>query len=114
MPDRSHPNVYWPVVGEAKRIRTATYYGQDLVARPRRLALMNLFLHGVEAKIYIGDTIYEPFIGERYDIILTNPPFGTKEQTKACLRDAHGRRHPLSKSSSAFFTSSNWARSRSL
>jgi type I restriction enzyme M protein len=38
--------------GEAKRIRTATYYGQDLVTRPRRLALMNLFLHGLEPRIY--------------------------------------------------------------
>jgi type I restriction enzyme M protein len=32
----------------AKRIRTKTYFGQELVARPRRLALMNLFLHGLE------------------------------------------------------------------
>ena len=32
----------------AKRVRTKTYYGQDLVARPRRLALMNLYLHGIE------------------------------------------------------------------
>ena len=31
----------------AKRVRTKTYYGQALVARPRRLALMNLYLHGV-------------------------------------------------------------------
>src|SRR5216683_328609 len=30
---------------DAKRIKTHTYYGQDLVPRPRRLALMNLFLH---------------------------------------------------------------------
>jgi type I restriction enzyme M protein len=72
---------------EAKRIRTATYYGQDLVARPRRLALMNLFLHGVEPKIYLGDTIYEPFSGERYDVILTNPPFGTKGANQAPDRE---------------------------
>src|SRR2546429_6670676 len=68
-------------------IRTATYYGQDLVARPRRLALMNLFLHGVEPRIYLGDTIYEPFSGERYDVILTNPPFGTKGANQAPERD---------------------------
>src|SRR5438093_9605518 len=30
---------------DAKRIKTQTYYGQDLVPRPRRLALMTLFLH---------------------------------------------------------------------
>ena len=72
---------------DAKRIKTQTYYGQDLVPRPRRLALMNLFLHGVEPHIYLGDTIYEPFRGERYDVILTNPPFGTRGANQAPERE---------------------------
>ena len=38
----------------AKRIRTKTYFGQELVARPRRLALMNLYLHQVEPHITLG------------------------------------------------------------
>ncbi|GAK59893.1 site-specific DNA-methyltransferase (Adenine-specific) [Candidatus Vecturithrix granuli] len=71
---------------EVKRIKEQTYYGQDLVARPRRLALMNLFLHGLKPTIYLGDTIYEPERGERYDVILTNPPFGT---------GARGRHRPV-------------------
>jgi type I restriction enzyme M protein len=70
-----------------KRIRTATYYGQDLVPRPRRLALMNLFLHGLEPIIYLGDSIYEPNRGELYDCILTNPPFGTKGANQVPVRD---------------------------
>ena len=72
---------------EAKRIKTKTYFGQDLVPRPRRLALMNLFLHGVEPHIYLGDTIYEPDRGERFDVVLTNPPFGTKGANQAPERD---------------------------
>lgn len=72
---------------DARRIRTSTYYGQDLVARPRRLALMNLYLHGIEPKIYLGDTIYEADRGERYDVILTNPPFGTRGANQAPDRD---------------------------
>ena len=72
---------------EIKRIKTQTYYGQDLVPRPRRLALMNLFLHGVEPNIYLGDTIYESDIGTRYDCILTNPPFGTKGASQAPERE---------------------------
>jgi type I restriction enzyme M protein len=72
---------------DAKRIKNATYYGQDLVPRPRRLALMNLFLHGVEPRIHIGDTIYEPDRGERFDVILSNPPFGTKGANQAPDRD---------------------------
>jgi type I restriction enzyme M protein len=39
---------------------------------------MNLYLHGLEANIYLGDSIYEPDPGKRYDMVLTNPPFGTK------------------------------------
>jgi len=70
-----------------QRIRQKTYYGQELVPRPRRLSLMNLYLHGLEPKIYLGDTIYEPFRGEYYDCILTNPPFGTKGANQAPDRD---------------------------
>lgn len=72
---------------DIKRIRERTYYGQELVARPRRLALMNLFLHGLQPKIHLGDTIYEPDRGERYDAILTNPPFGTKGANQAPERE---------------------------
>lgn len=72
---------------EAGRIRTQTYYGQDLVPRPRRLALMNLYLHGVEPHIHLGDTIYEPNRGDRFDVVLTNPPFGTKGANQAPERD---------------------------
>ncbi len=72
---------------DAKRIRTQTYYGQDLVARPRRLALMNLYLHGVQPHIYLGDTLYEPDRGERYDVVLTNPPFGTRGANQAPDRE---------------------------
>lgn len=72
---------------ETKRIKAKTFYGQELVPRPRRLSLMNLFLHGVEPKIYLGDSIYEPDRGSRYDCVLTNPPFGTKGANQAPERD---------------------------
>jgi type I restriction enzyme M protein len=71
----------------AKRIRTQTYYGQELVARPRRLALMNLYLHQVEPHISLGDSIYEVPSAERFDVILTNPPFGTRGANQAPERD---------------------------
>ncbi|NLK55832.1 MAG: N-6 DNA methylase, partial [Bacteroidales bacterium] len=72
---------------DIKRIKTKTFYGQDLVPRPRRLALMNLVLHGLEPHIYLGDAIYEPEKGERYDCVLTNPPFGTKGANQAPTRE---------------------------
>lgn len=71
----------------AKRVKRKTYYGQDLVPRPRRLALMNLYLHGIEPQIKLGDSTYEPPGTDRFDVILTNPPFGTKGANQAPDRD---------------------------
>ncbi len=73
--------------GLAKRLKSSTYFGQDLVERPRRLALMNLYLHGLEPEIALGDAIYEVPNGRRYDVVLTNPPFGTKGANQAPDRE---------------------------
>jgi type I restriction enzyme M protein len=48
---------------------------------------MNLYLHGLEPHISIGDSIYDPPAGSRYDVVLTNPPFGTKGAKQAPNRD---------------------------
>jgi len=63
-------------------LKNSTYYGNEIVAAARRLALMNMFLHN------IGDIDAETFIlptdslvadtGLRLDYVLTNPPFGKK------------------------------------
>lgn len=71
----------------ARRVRHSTYFGQELVARPWRLALMNMYLHGVEPRIALGDSIYEAPGPQRYDVILTNPPFGTRGANSAPARD---------------------------
>jgi type I restriction enzyme M protein len=71
----------------ARRIRTKTYFGQELVPRPRRLALMNLYLHQVEPHISLTDSIYEVPGSQRYDVVLTNPPFGTKGANQAPERE---------------------------
>ena len=71
----------------AKRLRRGTYYGQELVDRPKRLALMNLYLHGLEPEIKGGDSIYEVPDSRRFDVVLTNPPFGTKGANQVPDRD---------------------------
>lgn len=71
----------------AKRVKTGTYFGADLVPRPRRLALMNLYLHGIEPHIQLGDSIYEVPDGRRFDVVLTNPPFGTRGANQAPERE---------------------------
>ncbi len=55
------------------------FSGCELVQETHRLALMNARLHGVEGKILLGDTLSSKGqeMGEM-DVILTNPPFGTK------------------------------------
>jgi type I restriction enzyme M protein len=72
---------------EVKRIKELTYYGQELVPRPRRLALMNMYLHSVTPKIRLGDTIYNTPGADKFDVVLTNPPFGTKGANQAPERD---------------------------
>lgn len=47
----------------------------------------NLVLHGLEPSITLGDTIYEPPSGQKFDCILTNPPFGTRGANQAPDRD---------------------------
>ena len=51
------------------------------------MALMNLFLHGVETHIDLQDTIDAPMTGQKFDVILANPPFGTKGANAAPDRD---------------------------
>ena len=73
--------------GLARKLRNETYYGQELVPRPRRLALMNMYLHGLEPDIKLGDSIYEVPSDLRFDVVLTNPPFGVKGAGQAPARD---------------------------
>jgi type I restriction enzyme M protein len=61
--------------------RTQAFVGLELVLDAHRLLLMNLMLHGIEATgVALGDTLSPD--GERLakaDLVLTNPPFGTKK-----------------------------------
>lgn len=63
-------------------LKNSTFFGNEIVANTRRMALMNLFLHN------IGDFESDNFIspadaliadsGLRVDYVLANPPFGKK------------------------------------
>ena len=73
---------------ERERLQNATFSGGEIVLDTRRLALMNLYLHEIEADIYYGDSLAEgPHVSKRYDIVMTNPPFGTKGAGQAPVRD---------------------------
>lgn len=64
------------------------FTGVELVHDTHRLALMNAMLHGIEAPILLGDTLSQ--LGKKlkgYDVVLTNPPFGTKRGGERATRD---------------------------
>lgn len=56
------------------------FSGAELVGDTHRLALMNAFLHGMKGNIFLGDSLSataEQY--NNYDVVLANPPFGTKK-----------------------------------
>jgi len=63
-------------------LKNSTFYGNEIVAGARRLALMNMFLHNIgdiDSETFILPTdslVAEPRF--RVDYVLTNPPFGKK------------------------------------
>ncbi|MEQ1938042.1 N-6 DNA methylase [Mesorhizobium sp. CN5-321] len=60
--------------------RHSAFVGAELVPDTHRLCMMNLLLHGIEGGVELIDTLSPD--GEalpRADLILTNPPFGTKK-----------------------------------
>lgn len=59
---------------------TEAFSGCELVEGTHKLAIMNSLLHDINGNIYRGDTLSP--LGEsfkNYDVVLTNPPFGTKK-----------------------------------
>ncbi len=57
-----------------------TFSGNDIVDNVVRLCVMNLYLHdigGQESPITTADSLSRD-TGDRYDIVLTNPPFGNR------------------------------------
>jgi type I restriction enzyme M protein len=64
------------------------FYGVELVHDAHRLALMNLMLHDIEGDLLLDDTL-SPTGSKlpKADVILTNPPFGTKKGGGLPTRD---------------------------
>jgi len=65
-----------------RALQEATFFGQEKKPIPALLGLMNMVLHGVTApRIVRRNTLEENIrtVTERYDVVLTNPPFGGVE-----------------------------------
>jgi type I restriction-modification system DNA methylase subunit len=65
-----------------RHLRQEALNGWEIVANTARLCVMNLYLHGIGGQdggspIRVGDSLAaDP--GDRFDLVLTNPPFGKK------------------------------------
>lgn len=68
--------------------RKEAFTGCELVHDTHRLALMNAMLHDIDGEIIFGDTLTNQ--GKKmkdFDVVLTNPPFGTKKGGERATRD---------------------------
>ncbi|WP_241825924.1 HsdM family class I SAM-dependent methyltransferase [Izhakiella australiensis] len=55
------------------------YQGVEIEKNTRRICLMNTFLNGLDAKVIYGDALTDDANGlQPADLILANPPFGSK------------------------------------
>lgn len=73
---------------EAEFQKREAFTGMELVQGTHRLALMNALLHNLEGRIEHGDSLSSNGKWmKNYDVILTNPPFGTKKGGERVSRD---------------------------
>jgi type I restriction enzyme M protein len=93
-------------------LKYETFSGWEIVSNTARLCLMNLFLHN------IGDMNSDPPLtridsliadtGERFDYVLTNPPFGKKSSTTITAEDGTQKEEALTYNRQDFWaTTSN-------
>ncbi|TDG35372.1 SAM-dependent DNA methyltransferase [Pedobacter changchengzhani] len=89
-----------------------TFYGNEIVAGTRRLALMNLFLHNIgdidaDSAISPNDALIADS-GIKYDYVLANPPFGKKSSMTFTNEDGEQEKEDLTYNRQDFWvTTSN-------
>lgn len=85
------PQNYQLDVDQKRFLKNETFHGWEIVPSTYRLCLMNLLLHNIGdfnevPPIHRNDSLLsDP--GERYDYVLTNPPFGKKATLKVSAGD---------------------------
>ena len=92
-------------------LKYKTFKGWDIVPDAARLCLMNLYLHN------IGDLNSEPPIdradsllaapSEKFDYVLTNPPFGKKSSTTITNKDGTIKKESLTYERQDFWTTTS-------
>jgi len=97
---------------QAEFLKFKTFFGNEIVANTRRLALMNLFLHNIgdinsESPVDPTDSLIAES-KERYDYVLANPPFGKKSSMTFTNEDGEQEKDDLTYNRQDFWvTTSN-------
>jgi len=82
---------------QKKFLKESTFKGWDIVSEVVRLCAMNLYLHGIgsnESPVINADALTSDS-GDRFDIILTNPPFGKKSSVTSITEEGKAERDTL-------------------
>ncbi len=96
---------------EKEFLKHKSFFGNEIVANTRRMCLMNMFLHN------IGEIDGEPTIspndaliadaGQRFDYVLTNPPFGRKSSMTATNAQGELEKEDFTYNRQDFWTSTS-------
>jgi type I restriction enzyme M protein len=84
---------------QKRHLRSQAFHGWEIVENTARLCAMNLLLHGigaadVDSPIHVEDALAaDP--GERFDMVLTNPPFGKKSSITVVNAEGETQRESL-------------------
>jgi type I restriction enzyme M protein len=74
---------------QLRKLRQEAFTGIDIVDEVVRLCAMNLYLHGVGnggSPVYQADSLAKD-LGVRFQVVLTNPPFGKKSSYRVVGED---------------------------
>lgn len=93
------------------RLNHEAFHGWEIVDNTARLCVMNLYLHGIgtnggTSPIHVGDALgKDP--GQRFSMILTNPPFGKKSSVTFVTEDGEDQKETQTIVRDDFWTSTS-------
>lgn len=81
---------------QLEQLRNHALSGTEIVDATARLAVMNLYLHGIGvdndvSPIYVGDSLAS-LPSDRFNVVITNPPFGKKSSVTFINEQGETRR----------------------
>ena len=92
-------------------LKNSTFFGNELVLATYKMCLMNLYLHNIgdiygDIPVKNGDSLLtDP--GDRYDYVMTNPPFGKKSSITLTNEEGEQESEDLVYNRQDFWTTSS-------